>query len=386
MSRTWPSTTIGNLFEVAPGKMLNARARSGEPQYPFLRTANVLWGRVDLATVDRMHFTPEDIASKTLRSGDLLVCEGGDIGRAAIWKGDIPNCGYQNHLHRLRPKRAEVVPAFYMYALQAGFTLHGRYAGAGNRTTIPNLSRSRLEALDVPFPPLEEQQRIVSTLDALQVAAELQVKRAHLLRQLKRSTANQLFGSSSTEEWPLMEPTDIFKLTSGAKRPAHLAAAASEHQPFRVYGGNGVMGYSSEWMVDEPATLVIGRVGEYCGAIHVAQGKVWITDNALYAREWLNPNADVDFVAAFLEHYDLNRFKNRAGQPLVSQSIVNEHPIPIPGRVEQRRVVETLNTIQQAADLADARATVLKSLFMSVLDRVMTGELELPATPEVLSV
>src|SRR5437667_9411949 len=115
MTTPWPTTTIGELFDIGSGKSVTPAARHGAPKSPFLRTANVLWGRINLSEVDAMHFSTEELRTKTLRKGDLLVCEGGDIGRSAIWTGEIENCGFQNHLHRLRPRSVEALPQFYMY-------------------------------------------------------------------------------------------------------------------------------------------------------------------------------------------------------------------------------------------------------------------------------
>jgi type I restriction enzyme S subunit len=140
-----------------------------------------------------MHFTPDELAAKSLQKGDLLVCEGGEIGRAAIWDGQIDRCGFQNHLHRLRRKTKDVIPAFFMYALQAGFTLHAQYEGAGNKTTIPNLSRSRLEALEVPRPEREEQLRIAAVLLKVQSAIEVEEKVIGVSRD--GGALNELFAS-----------------------------------------------------------------------------------------------------------------------------------------------------------------------------------------------
>jgi type I restriction enzyme S subunit len=135
------------------------------------------------------------------------------------------------------------------------------------------------------------------------------------------------------------------------------------------------MGYSESWNVDAPATMIIGRVGEYCGAVHLASGKVWITDNALYAREWLLPNARLGFVGKFLEHYDLNRFKRMAGQPLVTQGMINEHSIPLPQPDEQDEIVAILDAIDRKIGLHKKKRAVLDELFKSLLHRLMTGEI-----------
>jgi type I restriction enzyme S subunit len=177
----WRVVRLGEIFEIQQGKALSPQARAGNRKRPFLRTSNVLWGRIDLTVLDEMHFEPREEQSLALRSGDLLVCEGGDIGRTAMWEGQLPLCLYQNHLHRLRAIRDHgVEPAFYMYWMQAAWTLFGLYGGSANRTTIPNLSRSRLASFAVPSPPLPEQQEIARILQAVdrKIAAEEARKQA----------------------------------------------------------------------------------------------------------------------------------------------------------------------------------------------------------------
>ncbi|MEJ5349866.1 MAG: restriction endonuclease subunit S [Desulfosoma sp.] len=92
----WRVVRLGEVFEIQQGKSLSPKSRSGSPMRPFLRTANVLWGRVDLSTLDYMHFEEAEERKLGLKAGDLLVCEGGDIGRTAIWNRQIGACYYQN--------------------------------------------------------------------------------------------------------------------------------------------------------------------------------------------------------------------------------------------------------------------------------------------------
>jgi type I restriction enzyme S subunit len=147
-----------------------------------------------------MTFSEDEIEYKSLKKGDLLVCEGGDIGRSAVWEGQVEKCGFQNHIHRLRPKSTDVVPAFFMYYLQAGFTQLGIYEGAGNKTTIPNLSRGRLAALEVAKPSKPEQEKIAAALWKVQRAIEIENKLVAAARELKLSTMHQLFTSGLRRE------------------------------------------------------------------------------------------------------------------------------------------------------------------------------------------
>jgi type I restriction enzyme S subunit len=177
------------------------------------------------------------------------------------------------------------------------------------------------------------------------------------------------------ESWNPTPAEQIFKLTSGKTRPGSLSPNPTAEQPYPVLGGNGTMGYSSAWNFDADQILVIGRVGEYCGATHLAAGKIWITDNALFAKEWLDPSANIGFVAAFLQYFDLNRFKRMAGQPLVTQGMINEHSFPLPDPDEQREIVEILDGIDRKIGLHRRKRAVLEDLFKALLHKLMAGEI-----------
>ena len=172
---------------------MSAAARDGESKTPFLRTSNVLWDEIDLSTVDEMAIPALELAGKLLRPGDLLVCEGGDIGRAAVWNGEREIMSFQNHLHRLRPLTDDVEPRFYVYFLQSAFTQLGIFEGAGNKTTIPNLSRNRLAALEVPHPDLQEQRDVVAALSLVRRAIDVHAESARLAQDLKRVAMRTLF-------------------------------------------------------------------------------------------------------------------------------------------------------------------------------------------------
>jgi type I restriction enzyme S subunit len=193
VSDKWTWRPLGELFEIGAGKTMSASARAGSDKVPFLRTSNVFWDRLDLTTVDEMAIPTHEMPDKLVETGDLLVCEGGEIGRAAIWDGSVAPMAFQNHLHRLRPKGDDTDPQFYVYFLQSAFTQLGIFEGAGNRTTIPNLSSSRLAALDVPHPPIGEQRAIAGALHEVRDAQELHESLLAVTSELKSAALSDLF-------------------------------------------------------------------------------------------------------------------------------------------------------------------------------------------------
>ena len=155
---SWEWVRLGNIFQHNTGKALNASNRTGS-LLPYITTSNLYWDRFELGNLREMYFSENEIEKCTATKGDLLVCEGGDIGRAAIWMFD-EDIRIQNHIHKLR-SYAEVCTEFFYYL----FYLY-KHAGwiGGKGIGIQGLSANALHALLFPLPPLSEQKRIVSKI------------------------------------------------------------------------------------------------------------------------------------------------------------------------------------------------------------------------------
>ena len=188
----WRVVRLGEVYTIQQGKALSRKKDKGIRPRPFLRTANVLWGKVDLSVLDRMDFTEEEEQKYALRDGDLLICEGGEIGRTAIWEGQMQGVFYQNHIFRVRASTQETDPRFHMYWMQAAIKLFGLYQGRGNKTTIPNLSKRRLAEFPIPLPPLEEQRKIARILQTVDRKIEAEEARKEALDALFRSLLHHL--------------------------------------------------------------------------------------------------------------------------------------------------------------------------------------------------
>jgi type I restriction enzyme, S subunit len=161
---------IKPLREVADcrlGKMLSGNQTDDASGTPYLRNANIQWDRLDLRTVFRMVVSREDQIALSLMAGDILACEGGDIGKCAIWNDEIPGCIFQKALHRVRVKPSVVLPRYLLHYL-IWAAKRGDFSAVKTQTTIAHLTGVVLNRFQVKVPSLGDQARIVSRLDTLQ--------------------------------------------------------------------------------------------------------------------------------------------------------------------------------------------------------------------------
>jgi len=161
----WTICALTYRYSVQLSKMLDEKRITGAHLGPYLRNVDVQWGRINVMELPEMDFRDDDLARFSLLRGDLLVCEGGEVGRAAIWNGEIEPCFYQKALHRLRPDRAQNDnPAFLFYVMLAAAKL-GVFAGSEGKATIVHLPAETLRRYRFPFPPYPEQAAIAAFLD-----------------------------------------------------------------------------------------------------------------------------------------------------------------------------------------------------------------------------
>jgi len=160
---SWAETTLGEIADTSLGKMLDRGKATGEHAVPYLRNVNVQWGRIDLDDVLTMDISPDERDFFRLVAGDLLVCEGGEIGRCAIWPERAGYMAYQKALHRVRPHRG--VEAKYLRYLMEHMSLAGLLAPYSTGSTIKHLPQQQFRRTSLHLPPTAEQCRIVAALE-----------------------------------------------------------------------------------------------------------------------------------------------------------------------------------------------------------------------------
>lgn len=423
----WKIRSVGELFDIQQGKSLSSKSNKGLRSRPFLRTSNVYWGRLDLTHLSKMDFSEEEEQKYSLQKYDLLVCEGGEVGRTAIWDADLSGIYYQNHLHRLRAKDTEIDPYFFMYWMQAGHLLLGLYQGAGNKTTIPNLSRSRLAELAVPVPPLPEQRAIAHVLRTVQRAKEATEQVIAEARELKKSLMRHLFTYGpvpveeadkvrlkETEIGPVPEHWEVRAVRTLLREPLKNGHSAREtlnpdgvrtltlsavtyndfspsNTKLTVADPNKVRDL---WL--KPGDILVERANtiEFVGLSALYKGP---ENYAIYPDLMIRVRCrEEEVIPGYLVEYlrtDRCRkyFRDNASgtagsMPKISQGVVEQALIPIPSFGEQRRIATTSEQLDDKVRSEQARLASLDALFQSLLHHLMTGKVRVNHIAQSLGV
>ena len=157
----WCWCRLGTIFQHNTGKALNSLNHQGT-KMQYITTSNLYWNRFELDKLKEMLFMESEVEKCTVNKGDLLVCEGGDIGRAAIWNYNYP-MRIQNHIHRLRPYVP--IEIYFFYYVFYFYKRAGLIGGKG--IGIQGLSSNAIDRLLIPLPALAEQKRIVAKIEEL---------------------------------------------------------------------------------------------------------------------------------------------------------------------------------------------------------------------------
>ena len=402
MSSEWPTVRLGDHVEACLGKMLDAQKNKGAPQ-PYLGNSNVRWGYFDLSDLAEMKFEPHEEERYGLLSGDLVVCEGGEPGRCAIWTGPA-GMKVQKALHRIRPKSSlDNYYLFYWFQLASKTGLLEPYFTG---TTIKHLTGRAIAALEVPLPPIAVQRSMVDVLKQLD-------DRITLLRETNttlEAIAQALFKSWFVDFDPVrakmegrepegmdeataalfpdsFEETELGEVPRGWKQcsvddVASLKGGKQlEKEHFKVdglypvFGGAGVMGRSDSFNA-EGFVITVGRVGAYCGQYFWTQGKAWVNNNASLVTAKTTSHSV--WLLHWLMSVDMNVIKKGAAQPFVSNGDIAALKIALPSDDLIAQFVEICAPIFLRLSGLTSQAQTLTDLRDSLLPRLISGQLCLP--------
>ncbi|MFY7906169.1 MAG: restriction endonuclease subunit S [Burkholderiaceae bacterium] len=194
----WEWVRFGEIAQHNSGKTLDKGRNSGTLRN-YITTSNLYWGRFELASVRQMLIRDDELERCTARKGDLLICEGGEAGRAAVWDQDFNVC-FQNHIHRAR-FFGEINP-YYIYQIFQHLYLTGEINNFRKGVGISNMSSKSLASIPLTLPPLAEQSRIVTRVEELMQLCDALEASGQLEAQQHAQIVNTLLATLSQSETP----------------------------------------------------------------------------------------------------------------------------------------------------------------------------------------
>ena len=342
---------------------------------------------LDISNLYRVDYKIKD--RDLLRTNDILFVRSSlkqeGVAWASLFGGHEDPMTFCGFLIRARLTTLKINHEFLTHYFRSDFARRFLISKSA-RLAITNISQAILSSCPIPLPPLPEQRAIAHVLQTIQDAKFARQRELALERERKAALMDYLFSYGTKveprkqteigeipESWEVTKLGDLVKLKSGSSRPKDMESKSDSELTVPVYGGNGVLGYTSKEF-SEQRLLVIGRVGAYCGCVYIAESPNWITDNALYSEKWFNSEVSLDFLAEQLKHFNLNRLQRKGGQPLITQSIIHELKIPLPPLSEQRAIAETLRAFDTKIAALEQETERLDELFHAMLDKLMTGQ------------
>ena len=356
-----------------------------------------------------MHFSEAEQSRLELRANDLLVCEGGSIGRTALWNNEVEGCLHQNHLHRLRVKGERADAQFGVYWLWYAFDVAKLYFGRGNVTTIPNLSQSKLAELPMALPPLPEQKKIAHILSTVQRAIEAQERIIQTTTELKKALMHKLFTEGlrhepqkQTEIGPVPESWEVVELEAKA-------------ESFQ-YGTSVKCGYDVDSKAVlripnvvgghvDPADLKFGKPKKNeLGKLELKRGDLLfvrtngVKENAGRCSKFNGELADCYFASYlirvrldptilnpdFLNEYSRTEvgtsflsgkaIRTADGKFNINSGTLKRMLVPVPAIDEQEEIAGALALLDDKANKAISKKTSLQDLFRTLLHELMTAK------------
>ena len=349
----------------------------------LLNVANIVKdGSINLSKTDR-HLSEEEVDSKYSHfladPGDLVIASSGisidDDGflrtrGAFVDKCHLPLCMNTSTI-RFKSLNGVSELAYLRHWLQS-FEFRSQITREVTGIAQKNFGPSHLKRLRISLPPLAEQKRIAGILDA---ADALRAKRREALAQLDtllQSIFLDMFGDPVTNPmgWERKPLGEVIRVRSG---DGLVSKDMAPDGKYPVYGGNGINGYHDSFMFESPR-IVLGRVGVYCGAVHLTRPRAWVTDNALYVHTFIQP-VDTTYLVAALKMANLNQYAGRSAQPLISGNRIYPIEILIPPVDLQRRFATIVESVEQQMAHQRAHLAELDMLFASLQSRAFRGEL-----------
>jgi type I restriction enzyme, S subunit len=397
----WERSRLGDIASTQLGRMLSKNRETGLHARPYLRNRDVRWGHIEVADLPVMDFRPEDEYRFKLIPGDVLVCEGGEVGRAAIWQEQLPECYYQKALHRVRTSAA-LSPQYLRYLLEH-YALSKAFIGLTSGSTIAHLPQEDLRDLPLDLPPRSEQDRIVAAIEeqlsrldvAVSALERVRYGLSRIRAQIYQRTVTGpvagrydavLFGELLRE--PLRNGYSARQDPSGVIRVLTLTAVTTGDFSIRNTKLTAADPRRVRDLWVQPGDLLIERSNtpDLVGTARLYNGPA---DFAVYpdllirarlSREVLPQYAELVLQAPSTRAYFQRRAQGISGKmPKIDQPTIQDLAFPLPPEDVQRQIIRetgiqlaAIDSLQRSVLLTDRRTIRLRG---AILAHALSGKL-----------
>lgn len=379
---SWEKVMLGSVAETCLGKMLDRNKNRGS-YHPYLANINVRWGSFDLENLQEMRFEADENERYGLNYGDLVICEGGEPGRCALWRNQIPNMKIQKALHRVRVNDEMDSRYVYYWFLLAGRrgALQQYYTGA----TIMHMTGQKLRTVIIDKPPLDIQTKISDYLESFDDLIENNQKQIKLLEEAAQRLYKEWFidlrfpGHENVEivdgvpkGWNKCSIDDIFRIRYGKTLPT---SKIRNKGAYPVYGANGVIGYYDEKNCDDYTVLITSRGNGSGDVSRTHDIESFVTNNSFIVKP-LNSLYRISYVYQLMKHTDFKSVCTGSAQPQLTNTSISTIIVEKPAE----------ELIDLFCDRADAFYKKIESLLRQnrylvesrdrLLPKLMSGEIE----------
>lgn len=383
---TWDRKPLGDVADLCLGKMLDQNKNRGEP-FPYLANVNVRWGAFELDDLRVMRFESKEMDRYGLKFGDIVMCEGGEPGRCAIWKDQIPGMMIQKAIHRIRPKEHLDYRFLFYRLLHLGHTkaFDQYFTGA----TIKHLPGEKLVKVEIEFPPLPIQQRIAGILSAYDELIENSQRRIKILEAMARGLYRECFvhfrfpGHENhprvasalgeiPEGWEVKPLFDITKVNYGKSLPTK---KLTEDGIFPVYGAAKVIGRFTEY-TREQRTIICGCRGSV-GEMQITQPQCYVTNNSFT----FDPTHPDNFFWLFhtLKERGLRDVVGGSAQPQITLDGISSIELITPPLLLRAHFQQTVQAMFKEIWLLDSQIQNLRRTRDLLLPRLLSGQINVEA-------
>jgi len=369
----WVKKPLADVAEMCLGKMLDEQKNKGE-MLPYLANINVRWGSFDCENLREMRFAHNEMDRYGLKPGDIVMCEGGEPGRCAIWRESVPGMMIQKALHRIRPKSELDHRYLFYFFLHTGYI--GGFAPLFTGATIKHLPKQSLEKLEIKYPPLDQQKRVADILSTYDDLIENNRRRMALLEDSARLLYREWFvrlrfpGYEHTrntdgvpEGWERKTLGECITLNYGKALKAEIRVDGE----YPVYGSSGIVGSHEKPLVKGPA-IILGRKGNV-GSVYWSSKSFHPIDTVYF----VDAESSSLYLYYALKH--MHFISTDVAVPGLNRDFAYSRPLLRPAATILRAFLETVTPIHAQLDKLDEMNQKLCAARDLLLPRLMSGEL-----------